>query len=91
MQYLKLNDKIAPLIDIIRQVFFDIKYFSVVLFIMINVFATAFMLLGKNQAQNLQPIDEPKQVASNSEQKEIDKAIVKGAIEGKIKMEEVPY
>ena len=41
----------APLISIIEQIFFDIIYFLLCLFVSVGGFATAYYLIGKNQTQ----------------------------------------
>ena len=48
---MKLVDEIAPLIDIIIQVFFDIKWFLFVFMAFLLSFSVAFYLLGNNQRQ----------------------------------------
>lgn len=47
--YLKLVDAVAPFIDIIIQIFIDIKYFLMVFFIAMAALAISFNLLGRNQ------------------------------------------
>ena len=49
--FMKLVDEIAPLIDIIIQVFFDIKWFLFVFMGFLVSFCIAFFLLGSNQLQ----------------------------------------
>ena len=49
--FMKLVDEIAPLIDIIIQVFFDIKWFLFVFMAFLLSFSVAFYLLGNNQRQ----------------------------------------
>ena len=49
---MKLVDQIAPLIDIIIQVFIDIKWFLFVFLCFIISFAIAFYLLGSNQMEH---------------------------------------
>ena len=41
----------APLISIIYQIFWDIRYFIFVLAVSVGGFSTAYFLIGKNQAQ----------------------------------------
>jgi hypothetical protein len=47
--YLKLVDQIAPIIDIIIRIVFDIKWFMFVFVLSIAAFSTSFFLLGRNQ------------------------------------------
>jgi hypothetical protein len=54
---MKLVDEIAPLIDIIIQVFIDIKWFLFVFMCFIVSFGVAFYLFGKNQIE-LDNLDE---------------------------------
>jgi hypothetical protein len=49
--FMKLIDEIAPLIDIIIQVFFDIKWFLFVFMCFIVSFSIALFLLGQNQRE----------------------------------------
>ena len=44
--YLTLNDKISPLIDILYQIFFEIKYFLVVLIMANLAVSVSFVLLA---------------------------------------------
>lgn len=44
--YLRLIDKIAPLIDIMSKIFIDMRFFMVILGISIYVFANAYFLIG---------------------------------------------
>ena len=46
--FLGLNDKIAPLIDIIYRVVYDIGWFSLILLLMTLAFAYTFVILGKS-------------------------------------------
>jgi hypothetical protein len=46
---LKLVDQIAPIIDIIIRIVFDIKWFMFVFVLSIAAFSTSFFLLGRNQ------------------------------------------
>jgi hypothetical protein len=41
----------APLISIIYQIFYDIRYFLLTLFVSVGGFSTAYYLIGKNQTQ----------------------------------------
>ena len=45
---MQLVDALAPLVHIIFKVFYDIKWFTIVLFIGIFAFSNSFYLLGKN-------------------------------------------
>ena len=47
--FLSLVDNVAPLIDIIFQILFDIKYFIVVLMIFVLMIAMCFQLLASLQ------------------------------------------
>lgn len=47
--FLSLIDEIAPLIDIIKQIFYDIRYFMLVLGIYCVMFANSFNYLSRNQ------------------------------------------
>lgn len=47
--YLKLVDQIAPIIDIIIRIIFDIKWFLLVFVLSIAAFSISFFLLGNNQ------------------------------------------
>ena len=47
--FLKLSDKISPLISIIFQIIYDIRFFMIIFMLAIFCFSTAFELLGKNQ------------------------------------------
>ena len=47
--FLSLIDQIAPLIDIIFQIVFDIKYFMLVLMIYVFLFAQCFQILSSSQ------------------------------------------
>ena len=49
--FLSLIDSIAPLMDNIAQVFWDIRYFIFVLVLQLIAFASCFYLLGQNQLQ----------------------------------------
>jgi hypothetical protein len=46
---MKLVDSIAPFIDIIIQIVFDIKYFMMVFIMAMVSLALSFFLLGQNQ------------------------------------------
>lgn len=48
---MKLNDSMAPLISIIYQIFYDIRYFLLTLGVSVGGFSTAYYLIGKNQTQ----------------------------------------
>ena len=50
--FMKLVDQIAPLIDIIIQIFVDIKWFLFVFFCFIISFGCSFFLIGSNQLEN---------------------------------------
>jgi hypothetical protein len=47
--FMKLVDEIAPLVDIIIQVFFDIKWFLFVFMAFVLCFGISFFLIGNNQ------------------------------------------
>jgi hypothetical protein len=47
--FLSLVDSIAPLIDVIVQIFIDIKWFMLVLFLYIIMLANCFRVISKNQ------------------------------------------
>lgn len=47
--YMKLVDSIAPFIDIIIQIVFDIKYFMMVFIMAMVSLALSFFLLAQNQ------------------------------------------
>ena len=47
--YLSLIDQIAPLIDIIVQIFYDMKWFMVVLIIYVIMLANCFKMMGETQ------------------------------------------
>ena len=49
--FLSLIDSIAPLMDNISSVFWDIRYFIFVLILQLIAFASCFYLLGQNQLQ----------------------------------------
>lgn len=49
--FLSLVDEIAPLIDIIKQIFYDIRWFIIVLAIYVFMFAQAFEQLSNNQME----------------------------------------
>ena len=46
--FLKLSDRIAPLVSIVFQIFWDIRYFLAILLMAILCFALAFYLQGRN-------------------------------------------
>jgi len=46
--FLKLSDKIAPLVSIVFQIVYDIGYFMVILILAIFCFSIAFYLQGRN-------------------------------------------
>ena len=46
---LKIVDQVAPLIDIIGRIFYDIKYFMLVMFLFGIALANCFSLLANNQ------------------------------------------
>ena len=48
MYFMKLIDNIAPIIDIIIRIFFDIKWFVFVFLCVISAFGFSFYLLGSN-------------------------------------------
>jgi hypothetical protein len=48
---MKLIDQIAPLVDIMIRVFYEIKWFLFVFFLSISSFGVSFFLLGQNQLQ----------------------------------------
>lgn len=46
--FLKLNDRVAPLVSIVFQIVYDIQYFLFILIVAMVCFAIAFYLLGRN-------------------------------------------
>ena len=48
LYFLSLVDKISPIIDIFYRICWDIKYFVLVLFILLYMFASCFHTLGEN-------------------------------------------
>lgn len=48
---MKLIDDIAPNINLILRIFGEIKYFMVILAVIVFAFAMTFFLFGKNQVQ----------------------------------------
>lgn len=48
LYYMQLVDEMAPIVHIIFQILFEIRYFILVLIIAICGFANSFYLIGKN-------------------------------------------
>lgn len=46
--FLKLADKVAPLVSIVFSILYDIRYFMIILIMAIVCFAMAFYLEGLN-------------------------------------------
>ena len=51
--FMQLIDDIAPLVNIIMKIFYEIRYFMMILGVIIIAFAHAFQQLGKNQLDNI--------------------------------------
>ena len=49
LYYMQLMDSVAPLVNIIILIFYDIGWFVIVLVLTMWGFSTAFYLIGKNQ------------------------------------------
>ena len=47
--FMSLFDKVAPLIDMIAKIFFDIKYFMIILLFYIVCFSQCFCYIARNQ------------------------------------------
>lgn len=47
--FVSLVDKIAPFIDIISQIFYDIRHFGMVLMVIIFALAQCFKIIGQSQ------------------------------------------
>lgn len=51
--FLKLADKVAPLVSIVFSIMYDIRYFMIILIMAIVCFAIAFYLQGRNQMDKM--------------------------------------
>ena len=49
MYFLQIIDEVAPLINIIIKIFYDIGWFIIIMFVIIFSFSTSFYIIARNQ------------------------------------------